>query len=75
MLVATALCAITNGAAGGLSILRKFLPEEIQGESVEEIVSWVLAVLVMLFMFLVGISMNGFPWILMGKLTSFDIMI
>ena len=68
MLVATTLCAVTNGAVGGLCVLKSFLITETGGESSAEIVSWVQAVLVMFFMFLVGISMTGFPWILMGKL-------
>ena len=63
MLVATVLCALTNGAIGGLCLLKNFL----QTEESAEIISWVLAVLIMVFMFLVGISMTGFPWILMGK--------
>ena len=67
MLVATALCALTNGAVGGLCILKNFLLTETDEDSAE-IVSWLLAVLIMVFMFLVGISMTGFPWILMGKL-------
>ena len=67
MLVATALCAITNGAVGGLCILKNHLLSGEGGESRAEILSWVLAVLIMLFMFLVGISMAGFPWILMGE--------
>ena len=67
MIVATALCALTNGAVGGLCILKNFLQAENEEDSAE-IISWLLAVLVMLFMFLVGISMTGFPWILMGKI-------
>ena len=68
MLVATTLCAITNGAVGGLCILMNFLLTKTGGESSADIVSWIQAVLVMFFMFLVGISMTGFPWILMGNL-------
>ena len=60
MVFSTATCALLNGLIGGLIILRDKV-------SNETLVSWVLTVLIMVIMFCVGISMVGFPWILMGK--------
>ena len=61
MVITTATCAILNGVVGGLIILRDQVNSDI-------IISWTLTVLIMVFMFCVGISIVGFPWILMGKL-------
>ena len=60
MVFSTATCAILNGVIGGLIILRDHV-------SSDTIVSWALTVLIMVIMFCVGISIVGFPWILMGK--------
>lgn len=60
MISSTATCALINGLIGCLIILREKV-------SSENLVSWVLTVLIMVIMFCVGISMVGFPWILMGK--------
>ena len=63
MVITTATCAILNGVVGGLIILRDHVNSDI-------IISWTLTVLIMVFMFCVGISIVGFPWILMGKLCN-----
>ena len=38
------------------------------GHSIDDtLMSWVLTVLIMLFMFCAGVAIVGFPWILMGE--------
>ena len=65
MVFSTATCAILNGVIGGLIILRDHV-------SSDTIVSWTLTVLIMVIMFCVGLSIVGFPWILMGNMCSYS---
>ena len=65
MVISTATCGLLNGVAGGLIILRDHI-------SSDTIVSWTLTVLIMVIMFCVGLSIVGFPWILMGNMCSYS---
>jgi len=54
------LVTIIMGSLGSIEIIRN------SGYIDDTLVSWILTVLIMLFMFMVGVAI-GFPWILMGE--------